>query len=225
MTLVWDWNGTLLEDVDAAVFALNRMLRVRGIGAITREHYRARFRFPSRDFYLELGVDLPNEDWGKICTDFHEGFESAGTQHLREGTMEALEAAAKAGCRQILLSAHREDLLRRDAESVGIAGYFESIIGTDNLDGASKLERARAHFAACPPSQPFVFIGDTLHDAEVASDLGAECILFTGGHQEASRLAVTGCPLVDSLSSAVSAALGRKRGEPLAKTGTASEKR
>ncbi len=203
MTLVWDWNGTLLEDVDAAVSALNSMLRKRGIEEITRDYYRAHFRFPSRDFYEELGVDLPNEDWNQICIDFHDGFEAAGTQRLREGAFEALETARRAGWRQMLLSAHREDLLRRDAAEAGIAGYFDAIIGTDNLDGASKLERARTHFASDPPSDPFVFIGDTLHDAEVAADLGAKCILFTGGHQEASRLTAVRCPLADSLTGAV----------------------
>ena len=56
--LIWDWNGTLLDDVAAAVGALNRMLVKRGARPITIEHYRRRFGFPVRPFYAELGVDL-----------------------------------------------------------------------------------------------------------------------------------------------------------------------
>ena len=53
--IVWDWNGTLLDDVDAGIGALNRMLADRGLPAITRDFYRARFRFPVRPLYFEIG--------------------------------------------------------------------------------------------------------------------------------------------------------------------------
>ena len=69
--IIWDWNGTLLDDVSAAVRALNRMLSVRGVSAITEERYRNSFGFPVRPFYAELGVDLDRWDWDAICEDFH----------------------------------------------------------------------------------------------------------------------------------------------------------
>ncbi len=64
--IIWDWNGTLLDDVGAAVNALNRMLAVRGVAPTTREYYRAHFGFPVRPFYEELGVNLAHEDWDRI---------------------------------------------------------------------------------------------------------------------------------------------------------------
>ncbi len=69
--IIWDWNGTLLDDVDAAVGALNRMLAARGVPPTTRDYYRGHFGFPVRPFYAELGVDLEHEDWDRICVDFH----------------------------------------------------------------------------------------------------------------------------------------------------------
>ena len=194
--VVWDWNGTLLDDVDAAVAALNSMLAKRGIPAVTRDFYRANFRFPSRDFYIQLGVDV--EDWESICVDFHSAF-AAAPKGLRAGAHAVLERFASLGFRQVLLSAHREDLLKKDAADAGIADWFEAIAGTDNLSGASKLERATRLVREIQPRK-MVFVGDTLHDAEVARATSAGCVLLECGHQTPERLAAAGCPLAAGLA-------------------------
>ena len=201
--LIWDWNGTLLDDVAAAVNALNRMLVKRGAQPITVERYRSRFGFPVRPFYKELGVDFDKWDWDDICEDFH-SFIAAEPQEVRVEARPALELAARLGFRQSILSALRQDLLERALAANGIDGFFEHVFGVDNLDGASKLQRGRELMAALGPGAgETVLIGDTLHDAEVASALGARCILFSGGHQMPDRLAAVGCPVASSLVEAV----------------------
>ena len=60
--IIWDWNGTLIDDVSAAVNALNRMLSIRGVAPVTRDFYRAHFGFPVRPFYAVVGLDLEKED-------------------------------------------------------------------------------------------------------------------------------------------------------------------
>lgn len=209
--IVWDWNGTLLDDLDAAVSALNRMLADRGCAPTTRDYYRAHFGFPVRPFYAELGVDLKKWDWGLICTDFHRFFMEAGTQKIRDGAREALEKARAAGFRQGIVSAHRQDWLRRDVAAAGIDGYFDFVAGTDNLDGASKLERARQLFAEDRSDAPRIFIGDTLHDAEVAADVGGQCVLVSCGHQTRERLMRTGRPIASNLQEAVDVAISAFR--------------
>lgn len=199
--LVWDWNGTLLDDLDAAVTALNRMLVARDCAPTTRAYYRAHFGFPVRPFYAELGVDLAKWDWDQICIDFHRFFQDAGTQKIRAGAQAALTYGRAAGFRQGILSAHREDWLRREVAAAGLDGFFDFVAGTDNLDGASKLDRARQVFASDTTSTR-IFIGDTLHDAEVAAALGGRCILVSCGHQTRERLCVSGCPVVDGLVAA-----------------------
>lgn len=209
--LVWDWNGTLLDDLDAAVEALNRMLADRGCAPTTRAYYRERFGFPVRPFYAELGVDLERWDWDRICIDFHRFFMEAGTQKVRDGARAALEMARAAGFRQGIVSAHRQDWLRRDVAAAGIDRYFDFVAGTDNLDGASKLERARQVFASDNPTSPRIFIGDTLHDAEVAADVGGQCVLVSCGHQTRERLVRTGCPVASNLQEAVDLAVSALR--------------
>lgn len=201
--IVWDWNGTLLDDLDDAVTALNRMLVARDCAPTTKVYYRAHFGFPVRPFYAELGVDLDKWDWDQICIDFHQFFAEAQAKKIRDGARDALELAKTLGFRQGLLSAHREDMLREAVAEAGLAAYFDFIAGTDNLDGASKLARGRQEFASRPADERRIFIGDTLHDAEVAKALGGRCILVSCGHQTAERLAAAGCSIVEDLKAAV----------------------
>ncbi len=110
--------------------------------------------------------------------------------------------------RQFVLSALREDLLKRDMAAAGIDSFFEAVFGVDNLDGATKLDRGQdlvRHLAAAKETVPprMVCVGDTLHDAEVAQALGASCILVDGGHQTVERLSAAGIPVVSSLTAAV----------------------
>ena len=201
--LIWDWNGTLLDDVPAAVNALNRMLIKRDANPITIEHYRRHFGFPVRPFYAKLGVDLDKWDWDDICEDFH-SYIAAEPQSIRKDTVAALELAKKHGVRQCILSALRQDLLDDAIEKNGLCGFFDYIYGVDNLDGASKIDRGYELISVLgEDAQNAVMIGDTLHDAEVAKTLGVGCILVSCGHQEDSRLADAGFPVMPSLVSAV----------------------
>lgn len=208
--LIWDWNGTLLNDVDAALAALNRMLRERGLPETTREVYRAHFAFPVRPLYTVLGMD-PDREWDRICHEFH-AYLAAAPQGLRPDAVEALALVRARGAGQSILSALRQDLLLRDTGKAGVQAFFDEIYGVDNLDGATKLARGhelRARLEArglLPPGRKLYFLGDTLHDAEVGKALGATPILVAGGHQAADRLAAAGCPVAQSLVEAVEAA-------------------
>ena len=201
--LIWDWNGTLLDDVSAAVNALNRMLASRGASPITVDCYRRRFGFPVRPFYAELGVDLDRWDWDEICEDFH-SYVAAEPQSVRQDARLALETAQGMGFRQYVLSALRQDLLEDALERNGLRGFFDLVYGVDNLDGASKLQRGRELVAAIgSDTANATLIGDTRHDAEVAKALGVGCVLVSCGHQTEERLSASGCRVVPSLMDAV----------------------
>lgn len=219
--IIWDWNGTLIDDVTAAVNALNRMLSIRGVAPVTRDFYRANFGFPVRPFYAVAGLDMEKEDWDKICTDFHQFIAEEPDQHLRPDAKNALQLVLDQGGRQSILSALRQDLLHRDTAREGIQSFFDTLFGVDNLDGATKLSRGHdliAHLKSAgllSPDQPVFFIGDTLHDAEVGSALGATPILVESGHQNGDRLRASGNIVVSSLIAAVHAAIGGAGRKPI----------
>ena len=210
--ILWDWNGTLLDDTEAALATLNEMITVRGGQPIGMEFYRDHFAFPVRPFYDKIGIVAHNEDeWNGIAHEYHEVY-GRQPKKLNPLAVTALEMAKEAGCRQSIVSALRQDLLEADMARNGVTKYFERICGSDNLDGASKLNRARVLLRTLSETVPsdthFVLIGDALHDKEVADALGIDCILCAQGSHAAWRLravAPTGETLVDALKLALNA--------------------
>ena len=216
--ILWDWNGTLLDDTEAALATLNEMIAVRGGQPIGMEFYRDHFAFPVRPFYDKIGIVAHDEDeWNGIAHEYHEVY-GRQPKKLNSLAVTALEMAKEAGCRQSIVSALRQDLLEADMARNGVTKYFERICGSDNLDGASKLERARVLLrtlsGTVPSDTHFVLIGDALHDKEVADALGIDCILCAQGSHAAWRLravAPTGDTLVDALKLALNAPAPRTR--------------
>ena len=208
--IVWDWNGTLLDDTAAGLNAFNAQLTRRGIKAIPLDFYRAHFAFPVKPFYALCGIDLEHEDWDRIAREYHEAY-AREPKALNRETIAALERVRAAGVRQCVLSALRQDLLEAAIEEAGIRRYFDFIYGTDNLDGGSKLSRAKElveHLGSLPRHAPLsiVMIGDAVHDKEVADTLGVRCVLCAQGSHSAERLravAPTGGTLLETIAIAL----------------------
>lgn len=202
--VVWDWNGTLLDDTDAAIGALNALLRRRGLPAVSRAWYLDRFAFPVRPFYAACGVDLAHEDWDALAQEYHDAY-AALPKRLNAEAVTALRRVRAAGAGQSILSALRQDLLDAAVDAAGIRRFFDFVCGVDSLDGASKLGAARTLFAKLPADatvRGIVLVGDALHDKEVADALGARCVLCAQGGHSAARLraaAPTGETLLDAL--------------------------
>ena len=203
--IIWDWNGTLLDDTQAALNTLNAMLARRGVRPMALEFYRANFAFPVRSFYAQIGFELEKEDWDLLAKEYHDSY-AAEPKSLNQEAIAALEAVKASGARQSLVSALRQDLLDEAMEEFGIGGYMEHIRGTDNLDGASKLERARELLgeltAGGARRSDVVMIGDAVHDKEVADALGVRCVLCAQGSHAADRLrglAPTGDTLMEAV--------------------------
>ena len=206
-SVIWDWNGTLLDDTQAALDTLNAMLAKRGGRRIAMDFYRDHFAFPVKPFYEAIGVRLGNEDWDALAREYHDIY-AAQPKGLNAETFAALEYAKARGARQAIVSALRQDLLSAITEELGVAGYMDFIYGVDNLDGRSKIERARELVAAMGVApQDAVLIGDSLHDREVADAIGARCVLCAQGSHAAWRLREV-APTGDTLMEAVRMALG-----------------
>lgn len=204
--ILWDWNGTLLDDTRAALATLNIMLARRGVKPIEKQFYLDNFAFPVRPFYERIGMVLENEDWDALAQEYHDLYHAQPKQ-LNRNALAAVRETAAAGAKQSIISALRQDLLERDTSRFGIRHYFEQVAGVDNLDGATKLERARVLLAELRKKHPFishfVMIGDALHDKEVADSLGLECVLCGEGSHAAWRLEKVARTGSDLLSAAL----------------------
>ncbi len=203
--ILWDWNGTLLDDTKAALDTLNEMLRKRGNPEITMEFYRDHFAFPVKPFYRSIGVCLENEDWDKLAIEYHKVY-AKQQKALNQDTFAALEKVHAAGVKQSIISALRQDLLDEITEELGIKRYMECVYGVNNLNGESKIDRALELLDKIADADP-VIIGDSLHDKEVADAIGVKCVLCSQGSHAHHRLAVV-APTGKTLVEAVEIALG-----------------
>ncbi len=194
--LVWDFNGTLLDDVQASLNALNAILRPYHIAPLSRDDYRRTFHFPVAEFYRGLGM-APQApfDWEALAESFHMRYLFSKTLALQPGAMEAVAAFRAAGLRQGVLSALEQGILEIQLQQFGLAEAMDFICGSRNFDGASKEAAARA----LSLQGDVILIGDTLHDAEVARSQGWDCILCAAGHQTEARLQTAGVPVIPSL--------------------------
>jgi phosphoglycolate phosphatase len=199
--LLWDWNGTLLDDVDICVKAMNGILAERHMPGITREYYRRIFTFPVKAYYKKLGFDFRKNDWDKMANEFMDRYLSQLTEcHLQPGVEETLSFFHDKGYPQIVLSAMEDNTLRESIRTRGILHFFDRVAGIDNHYAESKLAIAQRLMKELPDDPEEVcLIGDSLHDHEVALALGCQCILIDKGHQTHERLLPTGRIILDRL--------------------------
>lgn len=188
--IVWDWNGTLLNDLNTGVNTLNDMLGRRGLPQLSVQQYKDQFGFPVVDFYHKVGFDMERESLHELSVDFVRTYDSyAGEVSLNPHVREVLAGIQQMGVRQYILSALREDLLQQMLRDFEIDSRFDRACGSDNIYAGSKVERGERMLSACDicPEETLM-VGDTVHDAEVAGALGFDCVLFTGGHNSEWRL-------------------------------------
>ena len=187
--ILWDWNGTLLDDSQACVSALNRMLSARGLAPIDLARYRSDFSFPARGFYERIGMRLELEDWDALAKEYHDEYMTQAAA-LAPGALDALWLASQTCAGQSIVSALRQDFLDKATEGFAVRDFFDTVRGTDNLDGASKTDIARelAAWLGKKGFRDLVVIGDSLHDKEVADAIGARCVLYSGGSHAPERL-------------------------------------
>jgi len=200
MTIFWDWNGTLVDDVDTVVEINNQVFALHGYAPTTAEEYRRLFRFPVIEYYRALGVT--DEDFRLIAKEWNQGFMAAFPQvPLKKDVPETLRRFREAGFRQVIISASQQDQLREQVKLFSeLEGIFDEVLGLSDVYAVSKVELAKAYLArsGVDPSEA-LFIGDTTHDAEVATAIGCPCRLVSGGHQQDATLVTAGVPVLKSL--------------------------
>ncbi|MDI6774399.1 MAG: HAD hydrolase-like protein [Verrucomicrobiota bacterium] len=192
--IIWDWNGTLLDDTAACVEALNRVLGRRGVPSVTREQYQEVFGFPVRDYYRAIGLTFTPGEWDALTREFHDHYaETSQNAPLREGIRETLEALRRQGAPMSVLSASETVILDRMLRARGIRDFFEHVCGLSDLNAHSKLEIGQKLMARLDlqPAEALL-VGDTTHDWDVARALGCQCALLAGGHQAERRLRACG---------------------------------
>ena len=198
--VIWDWNGTLLDDADLSISVVNEILRRRQLRELNRQRYADTFDFPVREYYVRLGIpadEFPVEG-GRFIAEYDRRVEEAP---LREGALELLRDLGARGIECSVLSAARTESIEAVLESRQLRELFSEVVGLDNQYAEGKVAAGRAWLERRGLDvSSAVMVGDTTHDYEVAAAIGVRCILLESGHQCRAKLLSTGCEVLSQLS-------------------------
>ena len=192
--IIWDFNGTIYDDVDACIQSANRLLGAYNLPLVTSvEQYRSLFGFPIQEYYARMGFDFEKTPFAILAPEWMDYyFEYSKDCTAYSDIPEVLDALHQKGMEQWILSASEINMLREQLDKLGIASYFDGILGLDNIHAKSKKEIGVAWKNANPNIRALM-IGDTDHDAEVAAAMGVDCVLVASGHQNRDKLEKCNC--------------------------------
>ena len=190
IVIIWDWNGTIVDDASVFVKIMNFFLKEKKLPLININQYRNLFEFPLINYYSKLGFDFKEE-----------GFESLGGRFIEQYKKHRFSASLfpkirhtlawldDYGCSQFVVSAQEHSLLSSAIKYYSLSDFFVAYYGVDNVLALNKLELAKKLKKKFITSGDRVFvIGDTLHDLEVAKSIGAVSVLVSFGHYSRKRL-------------------------------------
>lgn len=199
--IIWDWNGTLLNDTWLSIKAINILLQRYQLPQITVRNYRDTFMFPVKQYYQKLGFNLLEPSFSQLSIEFIDEYKARMFQlHLHAGSKRVIKLIEALGCSQSLLSAAHQTMLNALTQYHGVHPFFQKVIGLEDHYATSKLEVGQAWMKELHyDPHNVVLIGDTVHDHEVAQNIGVDCVLVNYGHNSCARLAKTGAQVFDNI--------------------------
>lgn len=211
--LVWDWNGTLLDDLGIVIRAVNRSIAAFGLNPIDADVYRNHYTRPVRHFYDRLfGRTVTDEEWLRLNTTFHENyFKLASDVDLAPGARDAMRQLHGAGWTQSLLSMSPQDWLDGIVDRLGLTDWFELVDGLSGPTGGRKAAHLEVHLGTLDvKGSATVVVGDTPDDVAAARHVGAHPVLFHGGSHHMDVLEAEGVPIAETIPEAAGIALSRR---------------
>ena len=201
--IIWDWNGTLIDDVGISLECINFLLKKNQLATITRQYYQEIFTFPVKNYYQTLGFDFDQIPFTKLADQFiHEYKKRMYGTILYPYAKDVLEYMQQMGAKQFVISAMEVGKLKQAIENKGISHYFKEILGLNNNFAKGKIELVK-EFAKNRKemlnSSNVWMIGDTEHDFYIANELKWNSILVSQGHHSHSRLSAISDKVVRNL--------------------------
>ena len=197
-TIIWDFNGTIIDDVGASLGAVNDMLTKRLQPTIDLAQYQSAVDTPIWRFYetvFEDGTITPEE----AVMEFDSGYEKHLQQNpLMEGIVDVLTHFRNLGICQVIVSASHVNKVKARLDDLGIADYFDAVLGRSDYMAEGKTYLAKAYFEEHNLSAAeTIVIGDCVNDYDVAQSLGCDCILNTKGHQSRREFKGVSAQIID----------------------------
>lgn len=197
--IIWDWNGTLFNDVELCAGIMNLLLTQESLPNISTKTYKKIFTFPVIEYYKIAGHTFERNSFEVLGKQFMDEYEARKDRcDLFSGARELLDELQSKNFNQHLLSAYEQNSLTSILKYFAINTYFQNIVGLDNIYASGKSHLARnlaLKIRSNGTAGKILLIGDTIHDYEVAKEINFDCILLSHGHQDEERLLKLGIPV------------------------------
>lgn len=197
--IIWDFNGTILDDVAVGIESADVLLTRHGLPKIeTVKKYHSVFGFPIIDYYRRIGFNFDVIPYSVLAHEWVEIYlNKVVDAPIREGIDDCIRQISDLGIPQTVLSMTKQEMLIKQLDMLGITQRFDEICGLDDIYAKSKLELARK-WREDHPTERVLYVGDTTHDLESAEIIGCECLLLCGGHQSVDALINSGSRVISS---------------------------
>lgn len=181
--LIFDWSGTLADDLPSVLATTNRVLEHFGKGQMTLEEFRTSFRLPFTEFYDEVLPEVPLEELQQAYLAHFPAEPDAVP--LLDHARELLEYAAATGRRMVLLSSAPRQHVETQARSLGVWDFFEhACCGVIDKREVIKGLLAELRMEA----DQTAFVGDMRHDIEAGHAAGVLTIATATGYESVATL-------------------------------------
>ncbi len=202
--IIWDWNGTLLDDVELCIQTVNDILKDYDLGPLDRSTYLEIFDFPVQDYYERAGMDFAAVSFeavsARFCQSFEENLHRASLFAEAPGSLTQLKTQ---GYRQFVLTSTEQSAIARMVMAYGVQDFFDGLYGLSDGLAKGKADAGKRMMHGCAlEAGRTILVGDTVHDWEVAQALGIDCVLVATGLHSHDRLSRLGAPVVTALAEA-----------------------
>ena len=199
--IVWDWNGTLINDTSLCVDILNKILFLHDKPLISIEYYRNNFSFPVSCFYKRISLPSSGKKFDEVSLSFISEYRQKWKVcDLQPGGLQILKMIQRLGLRQSILSAGNQSDVEVFLDHFMVESFFYQVLGTDNFKAEGKIELGKK-FIANSNLRPeeILLVGDTVHDLEVANKIGCSVLLFSQGHNSYNQLSGYSVQIINDL--------------------------
>ena len=198
----FDFNGTIINDLDLCFNLLNEFLEEQGKEKVTKERYKDIFRFPIKEYYKLAGIDFDIESYESLSIKFIKEYQPASLKcGLYDAVIPTLKKLNEKNIKCYIISASEKNNLYEQCLSYDIVKYFVDILGIENIHAKSKVDIAVNYINEKKLNKDeVIFIGDTLHDVEVAKAMGVKPLLVSCGHQSVNVLKAANVKIYDDVS-------------------------
>jgi phosphoglycolate phosphatase len=198
--IVWDWNGTLFNDIELCVNIINSVLTRRNLKALSIAEYRDIFTFPVQNYYAKAGLDFTKYSFSELGKEWMDEYHERRLESkLFDKAEEILRKIYDQGIEQSILSAYKQDTLLELVNHFNLRQYFTHLTGLDHIYATSKVDLGKELMEKLNHEKGEVLlIGDTVHDFDVSQEIGADCVLIAEGHQSKERLLECGVNVYDN---------------------------